>query len=421
MADSFWGDDEETKKQKAYEQGLQDDARADPDGFLNLQRYVGVNEGKGLEMAHLAASQVQSQAEDLKGDVNSAKNEFNTAKNAGSVESPYAYAQGTYQTPSDAAFTVVGSSGGAGGKGGINNLERAPPTERPASGRVESGDGHIITAAEAKAQSERGYTGPTGLTDDNFASRSKETGDFADDVASGEGLASRASQIYGKGAEGSYGAGKSAYDAMLAGATGGGELSAIQSKYGGLEKYVTDEQAAATAAATAAADSSKANATAFGQMVQPLQDAEDFAAAEADKNRYLKSSYLGNYKRGDWGQIDPFGASDAKYFEGSNDLSLGWKGDYPGGGNAESAYGAELSKITPADYKAIYQGMSDDEYREWRWIVEGKDKKGNLPGNRFDREHPDTVKSGRAAAIKKFMSKMMDRYVTHKSSKKAGF
>lgn len=298
MADpSYWGDDEEDKKQKAYEQGLQDDARADPDGFLNLQRYVGVNEGKGLEMAHSAADQVSTQGDALKGEVDTAKTEFDASKNAATLDNPYSYAQGYYSPDQNGGGLSADTSKGSGkGKGGGSLSGETEPSSGDYAQTYDWDPN--MTADDADARSKQTYTGPNGLKDNDFAARSKTVGDLATDVGSGTGLASRASALFGGDkAEGSYGAGMSAYDAALAGATGGGELSAIQAKYGGLEKYVTGAQDDAAKAAQLASDTTTTNASKYGDIAGHMHAADaaaaNAAAIQASGDSARDASYAG--------------------------------------------------------------------------------------------------------------------------------
>lgn len=196
--------------------------------FVNLQDYLDLNREKGAEMGANVVDLVGGQAGKAGGAINSAQRRFNVGAEAGTLGGP------------DANAWNQGSN--------------------------------MYTADQAAKKSAEGYTGPKSLSDvdENLY------GQVADAVGKVKAAQSQderggviAEAYKGQSASG---AGGSALDSFLTGATSSAELSGLGTKYGGLMDTLGIAEGKAQDTAAGAEKKSAANAAQWAKLQPQLEE-----------------------------------------------------------------------------------------------------------------------------------------------------
>lgn len=385
-----------------------------PGRYVNFQRYFGANKDAAEAASSRLATGLQTQGEAAKADLAKRQGQFATGVTQGQglaargATSPRAATPAaTFAAPTTATAArqpVATASNPAGRSPAISTGFAGVATPRGAA---------PVGVAGQPVQ----YTGPGALSESagwqDLVNSASRVGRQVAQTQSPEGLQALFQQANPGGT-----AGGSRLDAALTNAAAGDRFARLREAFGGLPSQLAEANAASRAAADGArarvgefnvrveenaanqraADERAAAARAAAELAKQKAagtDPDSLARAQTIKDA-IDASYLKNYTtRGKWGITDIFKMGDASAFDTSVEQN------YPELGDANVR-------------KAIYEGMTPDEYREFRWLSEinGMTSRGAASTQWQNVQHPDSdgTPAGNKAALRKFLESMKKKY-----------
>lgn len=416
------------------------DAGKAPGQYVNFQRYFDANRDAATASANKLASGIQAQGDAAQKELTQRQGTYGQAVGAGLGSAaiaptalggatnnqvtrgmpgatPASGARPTSTAPSSrgaapatpAATPAQAPSAASGGWGAIfakarpgaapvapaaaqqSDLPPVPnmPGMTPASTRGAPTTPAAIAANQATADSTPAtYTGPDSLSQApgwaDLLGKVSHATSAANQTGTTSGLQALL-QEQNKGMGADYGAGKSRFDAGLAGAAGGDQFAKLRQAFSGLPQKLTDADTASQAQSAAARGQVDSYDKAITAAQQAKADANKAAVdegvargptAEAAQGPDIKSQISSlpdnlqdHSEKGGWNQVD-FGAG------------FQWVPGFAGGPAQKNTDAGNFDDIARAnglsgnEAQAFYEKLSQDDIEELRWILHGPDGTG---------------------------------------------